>query len=422
MTEPAGRARALVHTPVPVPAGVKQRLMRGPIGTAWAALRRRQQHRDYVARREHYHEVLRHRGLVYREEDAIAGVRTRLKSRGWTPRAAADGDVHTFAFVPDRGPHRHLLTDLRELGPLTVFDYQAHGYTIGEFRRADRRAFARRAEMNAMVVPALEAAHAARPIDWVFVYANGYELSAATIRAIADRTGIPTVIHCMDDRHSWTGPWLGDHPAGQVGLAGVFDLAWTTSSIACDWYLAEGGRPIYMPEGFDAQAYRPMDLPRDIPVSFVGAAYGYRPAVIASLRRRGVPIETFGRGWPGSGYVDDLIAITNRSQINLGMGGIGYSETFTTLKGRDFDVPGTGGGMYITSFMPDLAHHYEIGREIVCYRSRDEMLEQIRYYLARPEAARAIADAGRARALRDHRWLHRYQRILRILGLLPAAA
>ena len=77
------------------------------------------------------------------------------------------------------------------------------------------------------------------------------------------------------------------------------------------------------------------------------------------------------------------------------MGGIGYSERFTNVKGRDFEIPGTGGGVYLTSFNPDLAQSFVVGEEILCYSNRDEMLELIRYYLAHPEEARAIAARGR---------------------------
>jgi spore maturation protein CgeB len=100
------------------------------------------------------------------------------------------------------------------------------------------------------------------------------------------------------------------------------------------------------------------------------------------------------------------------------MGGIGPVEYLTNVKGRDFEVPCTGRGMYLTSFNPDLALHFDVGREIVCYRSRDEMLELIRYYLGHPDEARQIAEAGRERCLRDHRWLHRYVEVCQVLGVL----
>ena len=113
--------------------------------------------------------------------------------------------------------------------------------------------------------------------------------------------------------------------------------------------------------------------------------------------------------------------VINRTRINLGMGGIGYSESLTNVKARDFEVPGTGGGMYLTSFNTDLARHFVVGHEIACYRNREELVELVRYYLARPEEASAMAARARARCLAEHRWLHRFQKICRILGILSEA-
>lgn len=143
------------------------------------------------------------------------------------------------------------------------------------------------------------------------------------------------------------------------------------------------------------------------------------PSAIREVLRNGTAlgVRAWGTGWP-AGPAIDPIEIYNRSAINLGMGGIEYSEELTNVKGRDLEIPGTGGGVYLTSFNADLAQHFNVGEEILCYRDRDDMLELIRHYLLRPEAAMAIAARGRARALREHRWLHRYESILRILEIL----
>ena len=173
-----------------------------------------------------------------------------------------------------------------------------------------------------------------------------------------------------------------------------------------------------MPEGFDDSHFYPKKCKKDIPVSFVGAAYGFRNSVIRFLMKHGVDIQAYGRGWP-RGFANDPVDIFNRSVINLGMGGIGYSESLTNVKGRDFEIPGTGGGVYLTSFNPDLAMHFSVGQEMLCYRNRDEMLELIRYYLAHPKEADEISRRGRERCLREHRWLHRYRRMSEIIGVLP---
>lgn len=398
---------------------LKSRVLHSPaFSRVWAHYRRWQQQRDYVSRREHYSRVASDNGLVYRESDTVEAVRARMDGRGYSPRRRAIGHVHTFAFIPRIGWHAALYKDLRELGPVSEFDYAAHGYSWDEFWRRDRRASDRRHEMNSLALSALREAHARHPVDWVFVYASGLEIRYQFVQCVTSELGVPVVNMCLDDKNSWSGPPMDGQRTGQIEIAPHFDLAWTSARVACEWYLAEGGRPIYMPEGFDAGAYYPVSVKRDIPVSFVGACYGYRRSIVDFLRRCGVDVRTFGVGWNQASWVGNAAAVFNRSTINLGMGGVGYLEDVTNVKGRDFEIPGTGGGVYLTSFNSDLAQHFVVGEEVLCYGSRSEMLELVRYYLARPTEARAIADRARQRCLSEHRWLHRYRRICEALGIL----
>ncbi len=43
---------------------------------------------------------------------------------------------------------------------------------------------------------------------------------------------------------------------------------------------------------------------------------------------------------------------------------------------------------------------------------------QIRWYLTRPAEADVIAQRARVRCMREHRWLHRYEAMLRLFGVL----
>jgi hypothetical protein len=306
---------------------------------------------------------------------------------------------------------------LRELGPVTHFDYKVLGYRSEEMVQGTARAAALRDEMAAQILPALRAAHERRMVDWVFFYGGGQEIPPKIVRQIVEELNIPVVNLSLDDKQGWAGQSAADCRTGSVDITREFDLFVTSARVACEWHMAEGGRPLYLPEGFDATMYAPSETHRDLEVSFVGGAYGFRRSIIDDLRRHGVDVAAFGAGWP-AGRAENVVDVFNRSRINLGMGGIEYSEELTNVKGRDFEIPGTGGGIYLTSFNPDLAQHFVIGGEIVCYGNRDEMLELIRYYLARPDDAAAIARRGRERCLREHRWLHRYQTMLRILGVL----
>ena len=404
---------------VPLPSGLKD-LVRGwpAVAHGWTVYRRRQVHREYRRRREHYARLAAERGVVYSEATVANGVRERLAARGSTPPRRQRGDVHTFACIPMFGWHRHLLPDLHELGPITLFDYQALGYRYEQFIRNEPGTPRLLQEMTDRILPALRAAHEQRPVDWAFFYGGGQDISPLVVRRITEELGIPVANMALDDKQGWAGVSPNPWRTGTADITAAFDLYMTSARVACEWHLLEGGRPIYMPEGFDAAAFAPRQVDRDLPVSFVGAAYGFRGSAVRYLRDHGVDVRTFGHGWPDSGWADDSIAIFNRSRINLGMGGIEYSEALTNVKGRDFEIPGTGGGLYLTSFNPDLAQHFVIGQEIVCYRHRDEMLELVRWYLAHPDEAEAIAARARARCLREHRWLHRYEQMLRIFGVL----
>jgi len=402
-----------------------RRLVDGsPLMDAWAFCRAAQLQREYEQRREYYSRLGRASGVQYIERDVAKAVQRRIRERGYTPTPRLKGEVHTFACVPQFSWHRHLLPDLRELGPVSLFDYVSHGFSPEEFYSADgwdRARIKRRREMVEQVLPEFRVAHRKRPVDWVFCYGGGQDVSATVIEKITGEFGVPTVNMTLDDKQGWVGPDVGEHCTGARDITPRFDMFLTSARVACEWHLAVGGRPIYMPEGFDKSAYHPMAVKQDIPVSFVGQRYGYRDSVVKYLRGNGVPIEAYGPGWAG-GYVANMVEIFNRSVINLGMGGIGYSESLTNVKGRDFEIPGTGGGVYLTSFNSDLAQHFRANEEILCYRNRDEMLELIRYYLARADEAREITRRARQRCLCEHRWLHRYMKALGIVGVLHEQA
>jgi hypothetical protein len=410
-----------IRRPVLLPSSVKERLRNWPPArTLWTRIRAAQLHREYERRREHYARLAGERGLRYDAAAVESAVRARLAARGYSPPPRVVGDVHTFACIPMFGWHRHLLPDLQELGPVTHFDYTAHGYRFEALALANRQAAAQREEMLARVVPAFKEAHARRPVDWVFCYAGGQDMSREVLERLTADFGVPVANMSLDDKQGWAGAYVDRRRrTGAVDITSAVDVYMTSARVACEWHLVEGGRPVYLPEGFNSAAYSPSGCAYDIPVSFIGAAYGYRASAIEFLRTHDVPVDCFGHGWRTRFLSDtEQVAVINRSIVNLGMGGIEYSESLTNVKGRDFEIPGTGGGAYLTSFNPDLALHFAVGEEIACYRNRDEMLELCRHYLHRPEEAREMAGRARRRALREHRWLHRYVRLLEMLGVL----
>jgi spore maturation protein CgeB len=80
------------------------------------------------------------------------------------------------------------------------------------------------------------------------------------------------------------------------------------------------------------------------------------------------------------------------------------------------------GGFYLTQPHPDLAEFYEFGREIETYQTPEQMLEKIRYYLARPEERNAVRRQGLARSLREHTWKARFLTAFDAMGIVDRQA
>jgi spore maturation protein CgeB len=159
------------------------------------------------------------------------------------------------------------------------------------------------------------------------------------------------------------------------------------------------------------------DVPRDIEVLWLGAAYGARLDLVRGLRARGFDVRTRGPGWPeGPAPFREMIELYARAHVVLGMSGVGHYDSIKTLKGRDFEVP-MAGGLYLTSYNPELADQFELGREVLCYAGLPDCADTLHWLRRRPDVAAQIRAAARARALRDHTWDARIARVLQLLGL-----
>ncbi|TRZ87231.1 hypothetical protein D4R89_09985, partial [bacterium] len=193
---------------------------------------------------------------------------------------------------------------------------------------------------------------------------------------------------------------------------------WTSTEDALKKYCVEGALPVYLPEGANPELHRPWEEQKSIDVSFVGQCYGTRPETIRRLNAEGIRVEAFGYGWPkGPLSTEEMVRLYSRSRINLGFGGVeGHEETYC-LKGRDFEIP-MSGGLYLTEYQPELEWVYDLGKEIVSYRGFDDLLANIRHLLSDPQGAEVIRQAGFRRARRDHTWEMRFERLFTLMNLI----
>jgi hypothetical protein len=374
---------------------------------------------EYRRRRRTYDVSARQLGLVYDTKRVRERTGARLTARGIRPRRRTLGGIHTLAYLPLVGWHTQLLQPLGALGPLSHFDNASYGLDYVKLIDGDAGAIQARQHMSEIFLRYAQRVSREHRVDWVFTYASALELLPEVIDQVRSITNAPVVGMCFDDKQSWSGPVIGGLRCGQVPIASKLDLAWTSARVACEWYMVEGGNPILLPEGCNPNSYSPADVRQDIEVCFVGQAYGQRPRFVAKLKRLGVQVHAVGPGWP-AGVLSDpqVVELFRRSKIILGSGGIGWSRDLKNVKGRDFDAPAVGNAPYLTSFNPELADYFDLGKEVLCYSCEDECVDQIRWLLSDEPRRLAIARAGRRRCLAEHTWIHRFTKILQVLDIL----
>jgi ubiquinone/menaquinone biosynthesis C-methylase UbiE len=81
---------------------------------------------------------------------------------------------------------------------------------------------------------------------------------------------------------------------------------------------------------------------------------------------------------------------------------------------RLFEATGCG-TLLITDYKDNLNELFEIGKEVVAYRSAEECVALVKYYQAHPDEAAAIAKAGQERTLRNHTYTIRMRQTAEIL-------
>lgn len=256
-------------------------------------------------------------------------------------------------------------------------------------------------------------------LDAILFYARVSLLSDETFSLLRRRWKCPLLGMNLDDKVEFFS--YGIFSAGNDNYghwASYFDLNLTSSLTAADWYRKSGLPCRYIAMGFHPEPEwdRPPDRASyDHLLSFVGSRKPERELMVARLRDAGVALDLYGSGWPGTRRAKSPAEIYRRSQLNLGLGLATASGGIANLKARDFECPGTG-ACYLTTYNWELALHFDIGREILCYRSVEELIEMYFHYVARPEECLRIARAAHQRCAAEHTWEIRFRGVFRDLG------
>ena len=274
-----------------------------------------------------------------------------------------------------------------------------------------------KAKMNKALINQINKWLAEEKADIIFAYLSGELVEPETLQAIRSH-GVPIINLALNDKEYFVGKVKNGRAYGARDICRYFDLCWSSTEDALVKYCVEGAWPIYLPEGANPQIHKPYNIEKTIDVSFVGQCYGNRRAVITELKNRGIAVAAYGSGWPGGPLTtEEMVRIYSQSKINLGFGGIaGLKDTYC-LKGRDFEIP-MSGGLYLTEDHPELGNAFRAGEEILTYSGIDDLVSKIKFYLVHPGEAESIRLKGHERSLREHTWEMRLAKIFRLIGIL----
>ena len=247
-----------------------------------------------------------------------------------------------------------------------------------------------------------------QPADVVLVF-KGAHVDPAVVADLRRRFGGRWVNWFPDDPH--------DHESS-TRLAPAYDCFFTHDSASLGRLRAAGGRPHYLAFGCDPEFLRPAeDGPRAVPLVFVGSRDPVRERVVHALDDLG--LATWGPGWStGPVYGRDLVRVLATATVGLNIhqqfGAGGETGRYGTgANMRVFELAAVGTPQ-LSDAKADIARHFTPDREIVLYRTVEELRARARELLADEPARRSLAAAARVRALREHTWRHRLEELLTV--------
>lgn len=262
-----------------------------------------------------------------------------------------------------------------------------------------------------------------KTFDLVLVYLHASLISGDLLKMLRRKSRGAFVGMNLDDKTTYTEYTVyRGNAMGYRHWASAFDCNLSNSRNLVDIYRDDGFSCLYLPTGFHYNpAIHRFDPPSTFEweISFVGSCKPERKILIDELSARGIEVKVFGGGWPGAQFSNEGSAIYRKTAINLGIGYNIPGKQITNLKNRDFECPGSG-GCYLTTYDWELAGFFHVGKEILCYRDVDDLVEIFSFFRRRPEKCIEIAQAGFARCVREHTWAHRFKTVFEELGFVTA--
>lgn len=188
----------------------------------------------------------------------------------------------------------------------------------------------------------------------------------------------------------------------------------------------------YLPEAFNPNKHYVPDDDINVDTSYAcdittaGNMHSYRTAFFSNLTEYSIKLWGYSPpNWLNNSLITDMYQgrpVNNIEKVlafrnaKVVLNNLLYSEIWG-VNVRCFEAAGIGAFQMI-DWRPNINHLFEENKEIICFRSIDELKNKLDYWLPRDEDRKVIAKAGQKRAFLEHTYTHRLNLLLNtVFGL-----
>jgi hypothetical protein len=203
-----------------------------------------------------------------------------------------------------------------------------------------------------------------------------------------------------------------------------YDLVLSSFPHFVERFRAEGLRSEYFNLGFEPRVLQRLQKGPRRDVVFIGGLssdHAERTRFLEHIARS-QPLDVWGYGCESLSESSPLRRFHHGGLWAIDMYRVLYNASIAlnhhiSVAGRYannmrlYEATGVG-TLLLTDSKDNLATLFAKGKEVVAYRSPEEALELVDYYLGHEEERKAIAQAGQARTLREHTYRHRMEEFI----------
>jgi len=159
----------------------------------------------------------------------------------------------------------------------------------------------------------------------------------------------------------------------------------------------------------DTETFKPLNVEKIYDVTFVGTPKIDRPEFIKYLMEKGINLKVFGQGWenfpefkkvyggvPGS---EEYNKIINQSKINLCFTKNPHRDKH--INQRPFEIAASK-SFFIMEYSPGYLDFFKKGEELIMFKTKEELLERISYYLKNKKERIEIANNAYHKVLKNY--------------------